>query len=85
MASSKQQHSMSELNKTLECEDKNKEFLLVEMFNHKKSLNSVTESTAEKEQLNEEFKKHLKLEPQKGKNHFHILYLYLYIDIYILS
>ena len=76
---------MSELNKTLECEDKNKEFLPVEMFNHKKSLNSVTESTVEKEQLNEEFKKHLKLEAQKGKNHFHILYLYLYIDIYILS
>ena len=61
---------MSELSKTLECEEKNKEFLPVEMFNHKKSLNSITESTAKEEQLNEEFKKHLKPDDKKGKNHF---------------
>ena len=68
MASSKQQNNISELNKTLECKKMNKEFLPVEMINHKKSLNSVTENTVEKEQLNEDYKKHLKPEDTKGKN-----------------
>ena len=78
MASSKQQNNMSELNKTLECQENNTDFLLVDMFDEQENLNSVTESTTKKEQLNKEFQKHLKLEEQKGKNHLYILYLYLH-------
>jgi hypothetical protein len=59
-----------ESSKLENSELKNKECFQVEMFNDQKNLNSVTESTAKKEQLNKELEKHLKFEEQEGKNHF---------------